>query len=130
MHSLQFGQVYRVITPTTQTDKPKEIQAVEKSGSNVHMSVGPFDEIQWMPPPYEGGTHVKEWITLTDEEAIFAARQLGLGVSMRKTVAENQAAINTYLQQNPITSKSYPLDSILKVIHPIHWTNSSFKEDF
>jgi hypothetical protein len=70
------------------------------------VTVGPFDEFKSFPPPAEGGAHVNQWLTLTDETALVAAKEVGVDVSLAKSASENQAAIDAYLQQNPGNNKN------------------------
>lgn len=98
--SLRFGAVHQVWTPQDQTTKPQLVRDIE-SKAQVSVTGGPVDVMDWAPPPSEGGTPVHEWQVFTDEDALVVARDAGIDVSMTKSATENQAAIDTYMQNGP-----------------------------
>lgn len=76
--------------------------------------MGPFNETKWAPPPSEGGSPVKDWVTLTNEHALLAGKELGLDVSMNKPPADNQKAIDTFMaSKDPVTSKTHGIGYIV-----------------
>ncbi|MBY0402297.1 MAG: hypothetical protein K2X66_00220 [Cyanobacteria bacterium] len=97
---LRFGAVYQVNSQTA--EKPAKTIELENQ-ANLFLSSGPFEAIEWFPPPAEGGRNVKQWWTFTDEDALAVAKNAGANVSITQSIPENQAAINAFQLANPST---------------------------
>lgn len=123
MRAVQFGDAYTVRARYDQATRPKEVGEIEQK-AQLYLTVGPFDDTKWFPPPAEGGTPVKDWVTLTDEDALLAGKQLGLDVSMSKPAADNQRAIDTFMaSKDPVTSKDHGIGYIVgQLINTVQMT--------
>lgn len=95
---VKFGAIQQVFGPYKQTTKPQNVIDVENQ-AQIHMTTGPVDGVDWAPPPAEGGACVSVWTVHTDEDALVLAKNAGIGVSVAKTPAENQALIDAFVSK-------------------------------
>lgn len=88
-----FGASFRIFNDAnSKTPKPTGVSLLEQQ-SSLHITAGPFKAFP-----------TTTWSLLTDEDALAVAKNAGADVSIKKTLAENQAAIDAFIQTQDLTN--------------------------